>query len=222
MLTSIDIRRFQHELKQETYAKEEKSYVFWKRCFDLLIAGLVTVFVLAWLIPILGLLISIESRGPIIFVQLRTGKNGRRFRCLKFRTMTYERNAAFKQVVQQDARVTRIGKYLRKSNIDEMPQFLNVLAGSMSIVGPRPHAIDHDAKYWHHLPNYPKRYSVRPGITGLAQVRGARGVTEEHNSKMYDRLRYDLFYIKKRTLWQYVKICWWTIEAMYKGDENAY
>jgi putative colanic acid biosynthesis UDP-glucose lipid carrier transferase len=220
MLTSIDVRRFQPELKQEIYVKQEKSYVFWKRCFDLLIAGLVTLFILVWLIPILGLLIMIESRGPVIFIQVRTGQNGRRFRCLKFRTMTYERNAVFKQVVHEDTRVTRIGKYLRKSNIDELPQFLNVLVGSMSIVGPRPHAIDHDAKYWHKLPNYPKRYSVRPGITGLAQVRGARGITEQ-NSKMQDRLRYDLFYIRKRTLWQDLQICWWTLKAMYKGDENA-
>ncbi len=110
-----------------------------KRTFDLLVASIVTITVLIWLVPLLALLIKSTSPGPIMFVQMRTGRDGKPFRCLKFRTMTYERNAAFKQASRNDLRVTRIGRILRKTNLDEMPQFLNVLLGDMSVVGPRPH-----------------------------------------------------------------------------------
>lgn len=192
----------------------------WKRPFDLLVAILVTLLILSWLIPLLSICIMLTSRGPALFIQWRTGRNKRPFRCLKFRTMTYERNATFKQAIRNDLRVTRIGRFLRKSNLDEMPQFLNVLMGDMSVVGPRPHAIQHDAEFWFKLPNYHKRYSVRPGITGLAQVRGARGLTD-NSLKMQHRLRYDLFYLKKRNLGHDVQICWWTFKAMLKNNENA-
>ena len=192
-----------------------------KRVFDMVVALLVTVSVLIWLIPLLGLLIKLTSPGPVLFVQLRTGRNGRVFPCLKFRTMTYSRNAGFKQATRNDQRVTRIGKFLRKTSLDEMPQFLNVLAGHMSIVGPRPHALPHDAQYWHTMPAYRERYAVRPGITGLAQVRGARGETNEAY-KMKMRVQYDFLYIRRQSIRLDAKICWWTVKTAFKGNTNVW
>ncbi len=156
-----------------------------------------------------------------MFVQMRTGRNGKPFRCLKFRTMTYERDAAFKQATRNDQRVTRIGRILRKTNMDEMPQFLNVLAGNMSVVGPRPHPIPLDAQYWNSMPGYKDRYKVKPGITGLAQARGARGETEEYN-KMKHRVQYDHLYIRRQSPLLDAKICLWTVQAAVKGNKNAW
>lgn len=192
-----------------------------KRGFDLLVASIVSALILIWLIPLLALLIRLTSSGPPIFVQSRTGRNGRVFPCLKFRTMTYDRNAQFHQATQNDMRVTRIGRFLRKTNLDEMPQFLNVLAGHMSIVGPRPHPIPLDAQHWHTLPGYKERYTVRPGITGLAQARGARGETAELY-KMKIRVRYDHLYIRRQSVRLDAKICWWTVQAALKGNKNAW
>jgi len=194
---------------------------FFKRFFDLFIASFVTVFVLSWMIPITGFLVRTGSPGPILFVQYRTGAKGRPFRCLKFRTMNYERNAAFRQATQNDSRVTRFGRFLRRTNLDEMPQFLNVLMGHMSVVGPRPHPLPLDASYWYVLPRYSERYSVKPGITGLAQARGARGLTDDV-MRMRHRLRYDLFYIQNYRFEQDLIICWWTILKMIKGDKSAW
>lgn len=191
-----------------------------KRVFDLAIAGIVSVTVLVWLIPLIGLLIKLSSRGPILFVQMRTGRDGKPFRCFKFRTMTHSPNAEFKQVTANDVRVTRLGHILRRSNLDEMPQFLNVLLGQMSVVGPRPHPLPLDAKYWHSMPGYKDRYAVRPGITGLAQARGARGETDVPY-KMQGRVRYDHLYIRRQTSRLDVKICWWTVKAALNGNKNA-
>ncbi len=147
-----------------------------KRVFDLVVAGVVTILILSWLIPLLGLIIRLTSRGPILFLQRRTGINGTSFLCFKFRTMAHNpSNEPFRQTALNDSRVTAIGHWLRKTNLDEFPQFINVLKGEMSIVGPRPHALQHDAEFWDSLPDYPKRYMTLPGITGLAQVSGARG-----------------------------------------------
>ncbi|QJD80455.1 sugar transferase [Spirosoma rhododendri] len=191
-----------------------------KRVFDLAIAGVVSITVLIWLIPLIGLLIKLSSRGPILFVQMRTGRDGKPFRCFKFRTMTHAPNAEFKQVTVNDVRVTRLGHILRRSNLDEMPQFLNVLLGHMSVVGPRPHPIPLDAKYWHSMPGYKDRYTVRPGITGLAQARGARGETDVLY-KMKGRVRYDHLYIRRQSSRLDMKICWWTVKAALNGNRNA-
>ena len=191
-----------------------------KRLFDIAAASLVIVSVLLWVVPLIGLLIRLTSPGPVVFVQLRTGRNGRPFRCLKFRTMTYQRGAQFRQATKNDARVTPIGRFLRKTNLDELPQVFNVLLGQMSIVGPRPHPLQLDAQHWHTLPGYANRYAVKPGITGLAQVRGCRGETAEL-IQMQHRVRLDRFYIRKQTLWLDVKICWSTATTMFKGDKKA-
>lgn len=192
-----------------------------KRLFDILVSGVVIVALLIWLVPLIGLLIRLTSPGPILFMQLRTGRNGRPFRCLKFRTMTYEKNAQFRQVTKNDARVTRVGRILRKTNLDELPQVFNVLMGDMSIVGPRPHPIQLDAQHWKTLPGYPGRYLVKPGITGLAQVRGCRGETAQL-IQMKHRVRYDHLYIRKQSLPLDLRICFWTAYKMIKGDEKAH
>lgn len=196
------------------------KYSLRKRLFDVIIASIATVLLLIWIVPLIGLLIRFTSPGPVVFVQLRTGRNGRPFRCLKFRTMTYERNAQFRQATKNDTRVTFIGQFLRKTNLDELPQVFNVLFGDMSIVGPRPHPLQLDAQHWHTLPGYPDRYAVKPGITGLAQVRGCRGETAKL-IQMQHRVRLDQFYIRKQTLLLDVKICVMTAVNMLKGDRKA-
>lgn len=196
------------------------KYSWGKRLFDVVIASIAIVSVLIWFVPLIGLFIRLTSSGPVVFVQLRTGRHGRPFRCLKFRTMTYERNAQFRQATKNDSRVTPIGQFLRKTNLDELPQVFNVLLGDMSIVGPRPHPLQLDAQHWHTLPGYPNRYAVKPGITGLAQVRGCRGETARL-IQMQHRVRLDQFYIRKQSLLFDVKICWCTAVNMLKGDKKA-
>lgn len=197
------------------------KYSLGKRLFDVAVAGLVIVLLLVWFIPLIGLLIRLTSPGPVMFVQLRTGRNGRPFRCLKFRTMTYKRDAQFRQATKNDTRVTSIGRFLRKTNLDELPQVFNVLLGHMSIVGPRPHPLLLDAQHWHTLPGYADRYAVKPGITGLAQVRGCRGETAAL-IQMQHRVRLDRFYIQKQTIGLDLKICWHTAFSMIRGDKNAW
>ena len=191
-----------------------------KRGFDLAVSSLVTMGVLIWFFPIVALLIKLTSKGPVLYVQTRTGRRGTVFPCLKFRTMTYDKYASFQQATINDQRVTRVGRFLRQTNLDELPQFLNVLAGHMSVVGPRPHPLPLDAQYWHTLPGYKERYNIKPGITGLAQVRGARGETAEIH-RMKSRVRYDHLYIRRQSTRLDAKICWWTILCTVKGDENA-
>ncbi|NID12280.1 sugar transferase [Fibrivirga algicola] len=205
----------------QTHTRNAAIKVQGKRVFDICFSVLITVFVLSWLIPVVGLFIKILSPGPIFFVQKRTGYRGVPFNCFKFRTMTYNPADTFKQATKNDTRITFIGRFLRKTNLDEMPQFLNVLLGDMSVVGPRPHALQHSAQYWNTMPEYRKRYRVKPGITGLAQVRGCRGEID-HMLHMHHRVRYDRFYNRKKSPLLDLKICWWTIEKMIVGDEKAH
>jgi len=199
---------------------EEVSFPLGKRIFDVVASLGVTLFILSWLIPLIGLLIRLESKGPVLFVQLRTGRNGKHFPCLKFRTMRYDTQAKFAQATKNDPRITRIGGFLRKTNLDEMPQFLNVLLGQMSVVGPRPHAIQHDAEFIDVIPGFLERYKTKPGITGLSQTRGLRG--ESGLKDMEHRLKLDLWYIQRQGVWLDLSICWWTVVKMIKGDEKAF
>ena len=191
-----------------------------KRFIDILISLAVIIFILSWLMPIIGSYILFESPGPFIFIQKRSGIKGKQFYCLKLRTMMQTPSSEFQQTIQNDYRVTKSGKFLRRTNLDEMPQFINVLLGDMSIVGPRPHAIAHDAQYWS-SPHYRERYWIRPGITGLAQARGARGATN-HIQRMEQRVRYDHFYISHQTFLLDMKIYIWTLKKMLIGDEYAW
>ena len=199
------------------------SYKGWlrKRLFDIVFSLVISFCVLLWLIPLLGLAIKLNSPGPILFVQLRTGRNGRQFRCFKLRTMIMRQDVVFQQATKDDPRVTKLGKLLRKTNMDELPQFLNVLMGHMSLVGPRPHPLPLDAQHWNTMPKYTERYSIKPGITGLAQVRGCRGETDTL-LKMAHRVRLDRWYIANRSFGLDLKICWWTICKMLQGDDKAH
>ncbi len=166
-----------------------------KRTFDLVFSSLVIVFVISWLFPILAVLIKLTSKGPVFFFQKRTGINNKTFKCIKFRSMTISGDADSKQATKGDARITKIGAFLRKSNLDEFPQFLNVLFGQMSIVGPRPHMLRHTDQYSELIDHYKVRHYIKPGITGWAQVNGYRGETDEL-WKMEKRVEYDMYYLE--------------------------
>jgi putative colanic acid biosynthesis UDP-glucose lipid carrier transferase len=184
------------------------------------VSGLVTIFILSWLIPLLGLLIKLESKGPILFVQLRSGKNNKPFRCYKFRSMGENKDPSV-QATKNDMRVTKIGRFIRKSSLDEFPQFLNVLKGEMSIVGPRPHMLKHTEDFASKADEYMVRQFLKPGITGWAQVNGYRGEIRElvHIKK---RVEYDLWYLENWSLWLDVRIMFLTVYNVFKGEENAY
>lgn len=193
-----------------------------KRLLDLIVAGFITVFLLSWLATLIGLLIRATSSGPVFFIQTRTGRNGQPFRCFKFRTMYHDAPGySFRQTLRNDNRVTPIGRFLRRTNLDELPQILNVLLGEMSLVGPRPHPIPLDAAYWDTMKGYAQRYRARPGLTGLAQARGCRGAVFT-TLTMHHRLKYDLLYIKKSSLHFDLYICVQTIMCMSKGNSDAF
>lgn len=192
-----------------------------KRAFDLVFASLVTVFILSWLIPLVGLLIKLESRGPVFFIQERNGVNNKVFKCLKFRSMTPNDYADTLQATKNDPRVTRIGSFLRNSSLDEMPQFLNVLLGDMSIVGPRPHTIPMNQTFKTQIERYNSRHKIRPGITGLAQVRGFRGEIE-NTHQIRSRVRLDYFYINNWSFFLDMGIMIKTIHELVFNRENAY
>ncbi len=192
-----------------------------KRVFDLAFASLVTVFILSWLIPLVGLLIKLESRGPIFFIQKRNGLNNRVFNCLKFRSMTPNDYADSHQATKADPRVTRIGAFLRTTSLDEMPQFLNVLMGSMSIVGPRPHTLPMNDTFRTQIERYNSRHKIKPGITGLAQVRGYRGEIE-NSFQIRSRVRLDYFYINNWSFLLDLEIMVKTVYELLFNRENAY
>ncbi len=194
---------------------------FVKRSFDIFVSAIFTICVFPTLFIVLGSIIKATSKGPIFFKQKRTGENGEDFTCLKFRTMTVNKDADEKQATKGDARVTKIGAFMRKTNLDEMPQFLNVLKGDMSIVGPRPHMLKHTEMYSHLIDKYMVRHFAKPGITGWAQVTGFRGETKDI-SDMEGRVKQDVWYIENWTFWLDLKIICKTIVNMVKGEEKAY
>ncbi len=191
-----------------------------KRIFDLALAA-TALIVLTPLIAVVALLIKIDSRGPIFFVQRRFGFNQQPFRIIKFRTMrTLDDGAVVPQATRDDPRLTRIGRWLRRWNIDEIPQLFNVLTGDMSLVGPRPHALSHDREYERRISLYARRHNVKPGITGWAQIHGFRGETDTED-KMRNRIEYDLFYIDNWSLWLDLKIIARTVLSPV-AYQNAY
>jgi len=192
-----------------------------KRSIDLLFSFFVCVFIFPWLFPIIILLIKIESEGAIIFKQKREGINGEEFVCYKFRSMKINSMSDKVHATENDFRVTKIGAFLRKTSIDELPQFINVFLGQMSVVGPRPHMNEHSKKFDRDLRNYMKRKSVKPGISGLAQVSGYRGEIK-NQSDIENRVRLDVFYIENWSFFLDLKIIIRTIFNIFKGDEKAY
>ncbi|KAA9039298.1 undecaprenyl-phosphate glucose phosphotransferase [Ginsengibacter hankyongi] len=192
-----------------------------KRVLDIMVSLFVVIFILSWLVPILGVLIFIESGFPIFFKQLRTGKDKKPFYCLKFRSMKSNKDAHFKQATQNDERITKIGKLIRKTSLDEFPQFINVLRGEMSLVGPRPHMVKHTSDYSKLVDDYMVRQFIKPGITGWAQINGYRG--EITNPEQIEaRVNKDLWYLENWTLWLDIQILFLTLYQMFRGDKNAY
>lgn len=189
-----------------------------KRLFDLAVASLLSML-LAPAIIIIAILIKLDSRGPVFFLQRRYGFNQRRFRIIKFRTMhTLEDGIVIRQATRDDPRATRIGRWLRRWNIDEIPQLFNVLKGDMSLVGPRPHAVSHNRQYEHRIALYARRHNVKPGITGWAQIHGYRGETST-DERMRKRIEYDLYYIDHWSLWLDARILVQTVfsSAAYRN-----
>lgn len=191
-----------------------------KRMLDMAIATTALIILIPAFV-VIAVLVRLDSPGPILFRQRRTGLNGRVFRILKFRTMTViEDGAAISHATRNDPRVTRFGDFLRKSSLDEMPQLINVILGHMSLVGPRPHALAHDAQYSALLPHYGQRFAVRPGLTGLAQVKGFRGEIHELNC-MAQRVDADVEYVKTWSIRSDIVILFQTIPLILRRV-NAY
>lgn len=194
---------------------------FVKRLFDIVFSSLVILLIFPWLYPIVALLIKLSSKGPVHFMQSRTGQGNDDFACYKFRTMRINDEADTKQAVKGDTRITKIGAFLRKTSIDEIPQFINVFLGDMSVVGPRPHPMNLNRQFETKIDKFMARHFVKPGITGLAQAKGYRGPTLKLY-QMRNRIKLDLFYIENWSLWLDLKIILLTISSVAKGDENAF
>jgi putative colanic acid biosynthesis UDP-glucose lipid carrier transferase len=198
---------------------------FFKRVFDIIFSALFLTLIYSWLYPIIAIVIKLNSKGPVMFKQERWGLNNKKIVCYKFRTMYVnghtEENESFTQAKKNDTRVTSVGRFLRKTSLDEMPQFINVFLGSMSVVGPRPHPIPLSLESKDIIQNYMLRHLVKPGITGWAQVNGSRGETSQPDD-MRKRVGFDLWYIENWTFWLDNQIILQTIINLIKGDENAY
>lgn len=192
-----------------------------KRAFDIFFSSLVIIFILSWLIPLIALLIKLDSRGPVFFIQLRSGKSNRPFRCIKFRSLHVNDEADSRQVSRDDHRITRLGRLMRKTNIDELPQFFNIFLGDMSLVGPRPHMLKHTEHFAELYKEYMIRHFVKPGLTGWAQVNGFRGEIRD-NEFLQKRIEYDIWYMENWSLWFDMRIILLTILVTIKGDQNAF
>lgn len=191
-----------------------------KRIFDIVFSLLVIVFLLSWIVPILAILIKLESKGPVFFKQGRPGLEENEFFCYKFRSMQINVTTE-KEASKNDPRVTKIGKFMRKTSMDELPQFFNVLLGDMSVVGPRPHLWSQNKSYGNKIKKYMVRHYVKPGITGLAQVKGFRGEIES-DEDMINRIKFDVFYIDNWSLILDLKIIVLTVINIIKGEKKAY
>lgn len=192
-----------------------------KRLFDVVFSVLVLILLCSWLFPIVALVIKISSKGPVFFKQLRSGKNTVPFYCYKFRSMFLNDKAHLNSATKNDPRVTLIGKILRKTNIDELPQFFNVLRGDMAVVGPRPHMVSQNGMYAKIVSQYLLRQLIKPGVTGWAQVSGYRGEIKT-TADMQARIKHDVWYMEHWSFWLDIKIIFRTIFNMVKGEENAY
>ena len=193
---------------------------FLKRLFDIITSIVALVFT-ALLFPFVCIIIKIQSPGPVFFRQRRTGLAGHEFYCYKFRSMHVNKDADRLQATKDDPRKYPFGNFMRKANIDELPQFWNVLCGDMSIVGPRPHMLAHTEQYSHLIGEYMVRHFVKPGVTGWAQVTGFRGETSEL-WQMEGRVERDIWYIQHWTFWLDIRIIWMTIKTIFHRDANAY
>jgi len=200
---------------------EETHNKFTKRSFDIAFSLFVLIFICSWLIPIIALLIKAGSKGPVLFKQKRLGRDRKEFWCLKFRSMYVNKDSDAKMASKGDSRITPIGRILRKTSLDEFPQFWNVLKGDMSIVGPRPHMTIQNAQYQEIINNYLVRQLIKPGITGWAQVNGYRGEIETEQD-IKNRVSYDIWYLENWSFFLDIKIVYLTVWNIFKGEDKAY
>jgi len=208
-------------LTQVKYPLDYYSNFLLKRTFDIIFSVLVLLFICSWLFPIIALLIKRSSKGPVFFIQKRYGFHEEVFNCIKFRTMVVNDDSTKKTTSENDTRITGIGKFLRKTSLDEMPQFINVLKGEMSVVGPRPHMLAVDDFYKPKIRRYSLRSHTSPGITGLAQVNGLRGDTGDIEIEMNKRILADAFYVRNWSFILDLVIILRTVLLVIKGDKNA-
>lgn len=211
-------------IRIERLQKQHLKNEYWnlpKRILDIIFSSLVLIFVLSWVFPLLYILIKMESNGPVIFRQMRNGINQEPFECFKFRSMAMNVYSDSKSTEKGDSRVTKIGSFIRKYSLDELPQFLNVLKGDMTIVGPRPHMISETKSFNSISSQFYKRHEVKPGITGLAQISDCRGKINTL-SELQERLKFDLIYIKNASLLLDLKIISKTFKKMFFGDKMAF
>jgi putative colanic acid biosysnthesis UDP-glucose lipid carrier transferase len=193
---------------------EKKGHRFTKRTADIILSLVVILGILPWLVPIVAVLIKAGSRGPVFFLQKRNRKDAGVFTCIKFRSMVVNGEADLLPAVQNDTRITSVGRFMRRTFIDELPQFINVLLGDMSVIGPRPHMLSEHFKFEAEIPHYQFRHKVKPGITGLSQVMGLEGPA---NTKkiMNDRVMVDNFYVRHWTLKLDIVILYRTVCKMF-------
>lgn len=211
---------FYSELDLEDFPLIDRKNLIFKRAFDIIFSSIVILTLVWWVTIILAIFIKIESKGPVFFKQPRSGRQGKYFMCFKFRSMRLSNIE--KQATKNDNRITKVGSLIRKLSIDELPQFVNVLLGEMSVVGPRPHIKLLNDKYGTAINNYDSRMLVKPGITGLSQVSGLRGETEE-DSSMINRVKVDMVYIKTWSLYKDITIIVRTIfDVLFMRDRNAF
>ncbi len=201
--------------------QDETLNKVFKRVFDLIFSSIVILGLLSWLTPIMAIIIKWDTKGPLFFVQKRNGLNYKEFNCYKFRSMELNDKADLDLASKNDVRITKVGKFIRKTSIDELPQFFNVLLGDMSVVGPRPHMVSVANLYASKVDKFMVRHFVKPGITGLAQTKGFRGEVET-DEDIINRVKYDIFYMENWSILLDIKIILNTIYNMLKGDEKAY
>jgi putative colanic acid biosynthesis UDP-glucose lipid carrier transferase len=192
-----------------------------KRIFDIVFSIFAFVFIFSWLFPLIAIIIKLNSKGPIFFKQYRSGIDNNDFGCYKFRSMYVNDRADSIQARKDDTRITAVGSFLRKTSLDELPQFINVLRGDMSIVGPRPHMLKHTEEYSKSINKYMVRHFIKPGITGLAQIKGFRGETSDP-VMMERRIKMDIFYLENWSFLLDLKIIILTVFSIFKGDKNAF
>jgi len=194
---------------------------FIKRLFDIVFSTLVIIFIMSWLTPLIAILIRLESKGPIFFKQKRNGLDYEEFNCYKFRSMFVNENADIDEAVKNDPRITKVGAFIRRTSIDEMPQFFNVFVGTMSVVGPRPHMLNFTEKYAVKVNKFKARHFIKPGITGMAQTHGYRGEIE-NDTDIINRIKYDIFYMESWSLLLDMKIIYLTVKNAINGEKKAY
>jgi putative colanic acid biosysnthesis UDP-glucose lipid carrier transferase len=217
----LNKHHFEPVLDASTIPLDSQQNRIYKRVFDIVFSFMVIVSILSWLIPLIGIAIKLDSRGPIFFKQRRAGRDNKPFYCFKLRTMVVNKEADVKQATKKDHRITKLGGFLRRTSLDEIPQFFNVFIGDMSVIGPRPHPIKLNEQFSESIERLMSRHYVKPGITGLAQCMGYRGETSTFFD-MKGRVKLDRFYIENWSFALDIKIIVQTIVSLVRVSEKAY